>query len=108
MSKLGMAGMLQQVQKAQQEFQRLQQEAGKKTVEASAGGGMIRVVANGHQRILSIQIEDEVLKMNDKAMLQDLILAGVNEALQSAQNMLAEEMKKVTGSLGPLSSLLGG
>jgi nucleoid-associated protein EbfC len=103
----GMQGMLKQAQKMQEDMLRLQEEAGKKTVEASAGGGMVKVVANGKNEILSITIDPEVLKMNDQEMLQDLVRAGVNEALTAAKQMVQEEMKKLTAGLGPLGSMLG-
>ena len=70
-----------------------------KTVEASSGGGMVKVVANGKQQILSIQIEKEVVDPEDIEMLQDLILSAVNEALTKSQEMVAAEMSKLTGGL---------
>lgn len=70
-----------------------------KTVETSAGGGMVKVVANGKQQILSIQIEKEVVDPEDIEMLQDLILSAVNEALTKSQEMVAAEMSKLTGGL---------
>jgi len=103
----GMQGMLQQAQKMQKEMMRIQEEAGKKTVEASAGGGMIKVVANGKGEVVSVTIDSEVLKMNDAEMLQDLIKAGVNEALLAAKKMVQDEMKGLTAGLGPLGSMLG-
>lgn len=108
MMKLGMTELLQQAQKMQQNFKQAQEVLEKKTVEASAGGGMVKVVANGKQHIVSISIEPDVLKMEDKGMLQDLVLAGVNQALKASQEMAAEEMKGLTGGLGPLGSMLKG
>ncbi len=70
-----------------------------KTVEASSGGGMVKVVANGKQQIVSIQIEKEVVDPEDIEMLQDLILSAVNEALTKSQEMVAAEMSKLTGGL---------
>lgn len=104
----GLGGLLQQAQKMQQEMQRVQESLGAKTVEATAGGGMVKVVANGKQEIVSIQLDPEVLKMNDKDMLQDLVLAGVNEALRAANKMASDEMKGMMGGLGPLGGLLKG
>ena len=78
---------------------KLQEEAARKTVEASAGGGMVTVVANGRQEILTIKIDPEIIKAGDLEMLQDLITAAVNEALKKAQAIMAEEMKGVTGGL---------
>ena len=70
-----------------------------KTVETSAGGGMVKVVANGKQQVVSIQIEKEVVDPEDVEMLQDLILSAVNEALTKSQEMVAAEMSKLTGGL---------
>jgi len=77
----------------------LQAELEQKTVESSAGGGMVKVIANGKQEILSITIDPEVVNAEDIEMLQDLILAAVNDALRKAQEMVAEEMSKITGGL---------
>ena len=70
-----------------------------KTVETSSGGGMVKVVANGKQQLVSIQIEQEVVDPDDVEMLQDLILAAVNDALTKAQEMVSEEMNKLTGGM---------
>src|SRR3990170_1769306 len=78
---------------------KMQQETKKKTVEASAGGGMVSVTANGGMEIVSIKIEREVVNPDDIEMLQDLIIAAANEALRRAQQMVSEEMSKVTGGL---------
>ena len=74
----------------------MQEELSEKTVEASAGGGMIVAVANGKQELVSIQIEREVIDPDDAEMLQDLIMAAVNDALNRAREMMNEEMGKVT------------
>ena len=95
----GMGNMMKQAQKLQTQMMRLQEELAEKTVEASAGGGMIRVVANGRQQILSIQIEKEVVDPEDVEMLQDLMLAAVNDALQKSQEMVSAEMSKLTGGM---------
>ena len=78
---------------------KLQEELAEKTVETAAGGGMVKVVANGKQQILSIQIEKEVVDPEDIEMLQDLILSAINEALTKSQEMVAAEMSKLTGGL---------
>ncbi|MGD9004712.1 MAG: YbaB/EbfC family nucleoid-associated protein [Desulfobacterales bacterium] len=78
---------------------KLQDEMATKTVETTAGGGMVKVVANGKQQIVSIDIEKEVVDPEDIEMLQDLILAAVNEALTKSQEMVATEMSKLTGGL---------
>ncbi len=95
----GMGNMMKQAQKLQAKMLRLQQDLADKTVEATAGGGMIKIVANGKQQILSIQIEKEVVDPDDVEMLQDLILAAVNEALVKSQEMVSGEMNKLTGGL---------
>jgi hypothetical protein len=78
---------------------KLQEELADKTVESSSGGGMVKVTANGRQQIVSIQIEDEVVDPDDVEMLQDLVLAAVNDALAKAQEMVSSEMGKLTGGL---------
>ncbi len=84
----------------QERIQKTQEEAGSKTIEASSGGGMVTVTANGRMEILSIKIEKEAVDPNDVEMLQDLVAAAVNEALRKAQEMMNEEMGKITGGLG--------
>ncbi len=95
----GMGNMMKQAQKLQAKMLRLQEELADKTVEATAGGGMVKTVANGRQQILSIQIEKEVVDPDDVEMLQDLILAAVNDALVKSQEMVSGEMNKLTGDL---------
>ncbi len=94
-----MGDLMRQAQALQERMAKLQEEVGRKTVEGSAGGGMVTVVANGRQEVLSIKIDPEIVKGQDQEMLQDLIVAGVNDALKKAQAMMAEEMKSVTGGL---------
>lgn len=109
MSKGMFGDMLKQAKKLQQEMGKIQEESRKKTVEASAGGGMVTVTVNGAMEILSIKIEREVVNPDDIEMLQDLIVAATNEALRQAQQMVNEEMGKVTGGLNipGLGNLLG-
>jgi DNA-binding YbaB/EbfC family protein len=90
---------MKQAQKIQAQIAKVQEELAQKTVEATAGGGMITVVANGKQEIVSITIEPEVIEAKDVEMLQDLVVAAVNEALRKAQEMASEEMRKITGGL---------
>ena len=90
---------MKQAQKIQAQIAKVQEDLAQKTVEASAGGGMITVVANGKQEIVSIRIEPEVIDASDREMLQDLVVAAVNEALRKSQEMVSEEMKKITGGL---------
>lgn len=94
-----MGNMMKQAQQLQAKMMKLQEELSEKTVETSSGGGMIRVVANGKQQVVSIQIEKEVVDPEDVEMLQDLILAAVNDALAKAQEMVSSEMGKLTGGL---------
>jgi DNA-binding YbaB/EbfC family protein len=94
-----MKNLMKQAQQLQAKMARMQEEMGQKTIEASAGGGMIKVVANGKQEIVSVHIEKEVVDPEDVEMLQDLILAAVNEALVQSQKMVSEEMSKLTGGM---------
>jgi nucleoid-associated protein EbfC len=91
--------LMKQAQQLQTKMARMQEEMGQKTIEATAGGGMVKVVATGKQQILSIQIEKEVVDPEDVDMLQDLIVAAVNEALSRSQAMVNEEMSKLTGGM---------
>jgi len=95
----GMGKMMKQAQKLQSKMLKLQEEIADKTVEATSGGGMIKVVANGSQQILSVQIEKEVVDPEDVEMLQDLILAAINDAIAKSQQMVSEEMSKLTGGM---------
>jgi DNA-binding YbaB/EbfC family protein len=95
----GMGSMMKQAQKLQSKMLRIQEELAEKTVEASAGGGMVKAVANGKQQVVSVQIEKEVVDPDDVEMLQDLILAAVNDALARSQEMVSTEMSKLTGGL---------
>ncbi len=89
--------MMKQAQKLQKKMLKTQEELAKKTVEASAGGGMVKVIANGSQKIESIVLEKEVVDPEDVEMLQDLVLAAVNDALNKSQEMVSSEMGKLTG-----------
>jgi len=95
----GMGKMMKQAQQLQSKMLKLQEEMADKTVETTSGGGMVKVVANGRQQVLSIQIEKEVVDPDDVEMLQDLILAAINDALTKSQEMATEEMSKLTGGL---------
>jgi DNA-binding YbaB/EbfC family protein len=94
-----MGNLMKQAQQFQAKMAKLQEELGAKTVEASSGGGMVTVVVNGQQEVLSIKIDPEVIDPDDVEMLQDLILAAVNDGLARAKNMVSEEMSKLTGGL---------
>lgn len=95
----GMGNMLKQAQKLQSKMVKMQEEMADKTVEATAGGGMVKVVVNGRQLILAIHIEKEVVDPDDVEMLQDLIIAAINDALARSQEMVSEEMSKLTGGV---------
>jgi DNA-binding YbaB/EbfC family protein len=94
-----MGNILKQAQQFQSKMAKLQEELGEKTVEATSGGGMVTVVANGKQEIVSIRIEPEVVDPEDVDMLQDLIQAAVNDAMTRAKEMVNEEMGKLTSGM---------
>lgn len=91
--------MMKQVQKMQQEMMKLQEDLANRTVETTAGGGVVRVTANGKNEITAIEIKPEAVDPEDVEMLQDLVLAAVNEALKKAQDMASREMGRITGGL---------
>ena len=93
----GMGGMLKQAQQLQSKIFKLQEEMADRTVETSVGGGMVSVVANGKQEVVSIKVDPEVVDPDDVQMLEDLLVAGVNDALKKAQDMISQEMTKLTG-----------
>jgi len=95
----GLGNILKQAQQMHARISELQEEMAKKTVETSSGGGMVNIVMNGKQEVLSVRIDPEVVNRDDVEMLQDLIAAAVNEAIRKSQEMMAEEMKKITGGL---------
>jgi DNA-binding YbaB/EbfC family protein len=95
-----MADMMKQAQAMQERLGKIQEEAETKTVEASAGGGMVTITANGGMKITKITIDPEVLKSEDPEMLQDLLMAATNEALRKAKELMAEEVKGLTGGMG--------
>ena len=95
----GMGNLFKQAQQMQQKMAKLQDELGQRTVEASVGGGMVTVTVNGKNEVLSLKIEPQVVDPDDVEMLEDLVLAGVNEALRKSQEMISEEMSKLTGGM---------
>jgi DNA-binding YbaB/EbfC family protein len=95
----GLGNIMRQAQQLQAKMLKVQEEMAARTVEASAGGGMVTAVANGRQELVSIRIEKEAVNPEDVEMLQDLVLAAANAALKKAQEMVSEEMKKLTGGL---------
>jgi len=91
--------LMKEAQKMQAKMAKMQEELKIKQIEASSGGGMVKVTSNGQQEILEIKIEPSLLEENDIEMLQDLVLAAVNEALNRSREMAQEEMAKITGGL---------
>lgn len=95
----GFGDIFKEAQKLQAQLEAMREEVARKTVEATAGGGMVAVAANGNQVIVSIKIDPEVINPADAQMLEDLVLAAVNEALRKARELVAAEMGKLTGGL---------
>lgn len=93
------ANLMKQAKKLQERMARLQQELETKTVEASAGGGMVTACVNGKGELISIKIERDVVNPDDVEMLQDLVVAAVNEGIRKAHEMASQEMAKITGGL---------
>jgi DNA-binding YbaB/EbfC family protein len=91
-----LGALMKQAQALQDKLKQTQEEMADRTVEASAGGGMVQVVADGSMRIRSVSIDPAMMAANDKQMLEDLVTAGVNEALRRAQEMVAQEMSKLS------------
>jgi len=96
---LDIGNMMKQAKKIQERMEQLQEELAGKTISASVGGGMVSVVVNGKNELVSIKIEKEVVDGEDVEMLQDLILSAVNEGMRRAQDLAKNEMAKITGGL---------
>ncbi|OGB95719.1 MAG: nucleoid-associated protein, YbaB/EbfC family [candidate division NC10 bacterium RBG_16_65_8] len=96
----GLGDLMKQAQRLKAEMDRIQAEAATKTVEGSAGGGMVTAVANGKGELLSLKIDPAVVREEDLEMLQDLIAASVNDALRKARELLAQEVSRLTGGFG--------
>jgi len=96
---MNMQNMMRQAQQMQQKMQQLQEEVEQREVEATAGGGVVRVVATGKKTIKSIEIKPEAVDPDDVEMLEDLVMAAVNEALGQAEEMMQQEMGKITGGM---------
>jgi DNA-binding YbaB/EbfC family protein len=94
------AALMKQAQKMQAQMAQVQQELGDKRVEASAGGGMVTAVANGRGELVSVKIDPEVVKAGDVAMLEDLVLAAVNEARSRSEELMRDAMNRVAGPFG--------
>src|SRR6266513_1267187 len=91
----------------QAKMAKIQEELGEKTVTGTAGGGMVEVVANGHQKVLSVTVKREVVDPADVEMLQDLVLAAVNDAMDKARELATREMGAVTAGMGLPPGLMG-
>ncbi len=101
MNKPNMANLFKQVQKMQEDLSKAQEELSKMTVEGSSGGGMVTVRANGKQEIIGIKIDPEVVNKDDVEMLEDLIVAAINQAMEKASEMAQEHMGKMTSGILP-------
>jgi DNA-binding YbaB/EbfC family protein len=95
----GFGNLMKEAQKLQAQMEALQAEAAKKKVEATAGGGMVTVEANGKQEIVAIKIEREVINPDDAQMLEDLVMAACNEALRKSKEMMQAELGKLSAGL---------
>jgi DNA-binding YbaB/EbfC family protein len=93
----GMGNLLKQAQEMQARMAKIQEELGQKTVQGSAGGGMVQVTVNGQFNLTAVQIEASVVKAEEKEMLEDLIMAAVNDGMRKAREMASAEMAKLTG-----------
>ena len=95
----GFGNLMKEAQRLQQQMQELQEQVAQKKVQATAGGGMVAVEANGRQEIVSIKIDPEVINKDDAQMLEDLVLAACNEALRKSRELVQQELGKLTGGL---------
>ena len=95
----GFGNLMKEAQKLQQQMEKMQAEVAQRKVDATAGGGMVTVEANGKQEIVSIKIDPEVINKDDAQMLEDLVLAACNEALRKSKEMMQQELGKLTGGL---------
>ena len=102
---MNQAAMMKQAQKMQQDLLRMQQEQESKTFTAKAGGGMVAATVNGKHEMVNLEINPEAVDPDDVEMLQDMIIAAVNEAMRTADNEAANNMSKLTGGLGGLGGL---
>jgi nucleoid-associated protein EbfC len=95
----GMGNLLKQAQEMQARMAKIQEELAQKTVEGSAGGGMVQVTVNGQFNLVAVKIEPSVINSSEKEMLEDLVLAAVNDGMRKARDMVSTEMGKLTGGL---------
>lgn len=97
---MNMQQIMRQAQKMQKKMEEMQQQVAQEIVEVSAGGGMVKARMNGKQELVSIEIEKEIVDPEDIGMLQDLVMAAVNEAVKKSQALMQERMNEITGGLG--------
>jgi DNA-binding YbaB/EbfC family protein len=95
----GFGNLMKEAQRLQQQMQEMQEQVAQKKVQATAGGGMVTVEANGRQEIVSIKIDPEVISKDDAQMLEDLVMAACNEALRKSRELVQQELGKLTGGL---------
>jgi len=105
MNKNAMNGLLKQAQKMQKEMDRVQAELAEMKVEGTAGGGMVKAVVSGQQELLEVKIDPEVVDPEDVEMLEDLVLAAVNQALENVKSVSEEKMSGVTGGMPNLGGM---
>lgn len=103
--KFDIQSMLEQAQKMQAEMEKIKSEIAEKVITAESGGGMVKIQITGDLQIVSLELSKELLNESEKEFLEDLIVAAVNNAIKSAQNMASEEMKKITGMLPNIPGL---
>lgn len=106
MGGMGGGGMMQQIRQLQEEMARTQEALGDESVEVSVGGGVVTMVMSGHQRLLSVAIQPDILDPDEVEMLQDLVLAAVNEAIERSQALASDRMGALTGGLNLPPGLL--
>lgn len=97
---VGIAKLMKQAQKMQQEVARIQEKLAQYEIESTAGGGAIKIMVTGDKKLKKIELEEDLLSSENKEMLEDLLVAGVNQALEEAEKVAAEEMAKVTQGMG--------
>ena len=95
----GMGNLLKQAQEMQSRMAKIQEELAQKSVDGSAGGGMVRVTVNGQLALTAIKIDPTVINAEEKEMLEDLIMAALNDGMRKARDMASSEMSKITGGL---------
>jgi hypothetical protein len=107
-SKTNPNALMAQMQKMQEDMAKAQEELKDETITVTSGGGAVSVVINGHQRVESITVNPELLDPEDVELLQDMLVAAVNSAIEQSQAISAERMEGITGGMGDINSLLGG